>query len=82
MAEIPSQDTGVPDFQSGQPEIFAQAKVWNDTVLIEDAPEKDTEAFQADLPSLVGDVGKWVVYFKGTRLGIFRAYNGALDKLG
>ena len=47
---------------------------------MEDELAKDTEAFQADLLSLVGDVGTWVVYFKGKRVGTFCTYEAAMEK--
>ena len=53
------------DFSSDQPSLLMQAEVWNDTVLLEDDLARDIEAFQADLLSLVDEVGSWVVYFKG-----------------
>src|SRR5450755_2947109 len=66
------------DFPSDQPELAEQATVWSDTLMNEDTEATDSEAFQADLPSLSGEVGKWVVYFQGKRLGIFPTYTDAL----
>jgi hypothetical protein len=53
---------------------------WSDTVMMEDELAMDTEAFQADLLSLVDEVGNWVVYFHGKRVGTFRTYEDAIEK--
>jgi len=66
--------------RSKQPQHRTQAEVWNDTIVMEDNSAMDTEAFQADLLSLVGEVGNWVVYFHGKRIGTFRTYEDALDR--
>ena len=68
------------DFPSDQPSLLMQAEVWNDTVLLEDDLARDIEAFQADLLSLVDEVGSWVVYFKGKRVGTFSTYEDAIDQ--
>jgi len=82
MATIPAVGAGGPELPSGEPEVFGQTNVWNDAVLIEESPTKDNDAFPVAPSSLVDDVEKWVVYFKGKRLGLFRKYAGALDNLG
>jgi len=66
--------------RSTQPLHRTQAEVWNDTIVVEDDSTRDAEAFQADLLSLVGEVGNWVVYFHGKRVGTFRTYEDALDR--
>lgn len=67
------------DFPSHQAPRSAQFEVC-DTIMMEDELAMDTEAFQADLLSLVGEVGNWVVYFKGKRVGTFGTYEDAMDK--
>ena len=69
-----------PDFRSDYQSCLTQAEVWNDTIMQDDELAKDTEAFQADLLSLVDEVGDWVVYFKGKRVGIFPTYEDAMDQ--
>jgi hypothetical protein len=66
------------DFPSAQLTTSDEIKIWNDTVLHEDVLMSDEEAFQAELPSLASEVGKWAVYFHGKRLGIFPTYTEAL----
>ena len=68
------------DFQSDLPACATQTEVWNDTIMLEDELAIDTEAFQADLLSLVGEVGNWVVYYHGKRVGTFCSYEDAMDK--
>ena len=68
------------EFQPGQSQNRTQAEVWNDTIIKEDELARDTEAFQADLLSLVGEVGSWVVYFRGKRVGTFCTYEAAMEK--
>jgi hypothetical protein len=68
------------DFESNSHPCATHSEVWNDTLLMEDELAKDTEAFQADLLSLVGEDGNWVVYFEGKRVGTFITYEDAIEK--
>jgi len=45
-----------------------------------DELDKEIAAFQAELPSLVKDAGKFVVFFAGKNQGIFPTYAEALTK--
>lgn len=56
------------------------AECWSDTVMMEDELAMDTEAFQAELLSLVDEVGNWVVYYKGKRVGTFGTYDDAMER--
>ncbi len=58
----------------------APSEVWNDTFMVCDEIAQDQEAYQADLLSLVHEVGDWVVYFEGKRVGTFTTYGQALEK--
>ena len=60
---------------------FTKSEIWNDTIVVDDDDDgKDQKAFQADLLSLVGEAGNWVVYFEGKRVGTFLTYEDALEK--
>jgi hypothetical protein len=68
------------DLQSARSANVAQEHALSDTVMNETVPVMDAEAFHADLPSLSDHAGKWVVYYRGERLGIFPTYTEALFK--
>jgi len=68
------------EFVTDLPTCTPHAECWSDTFLMEDELAKDTEAFQADLLSLVGEEGNWVVYFEGKRVGTFGTYEDAVEK--
>lgn len=68
------------EFQSAQSHCLTLTDVWSDTLITEDELAKNIDAFQADLLSLVNDVGSWVVYFQGKRIGTFGTYEDALVK--
>lgn len=46
----------------------------------ENALEKEMAAYQAELPKLLSESGKFVVFFESKNYGVFATYNEALTK--